>query len=267
MDSISQGEPRVLWSFWIACGLAATGGILPFLLTAGGTNRIAAAALPFGIAAMALAVAALMYKRGRPLATALYFVAGIALVYGMLSMIAVPLRLAVLGTCDPTPAVCAAGFERPLSSGENSGLAIGIAMGTLAILVGFFGLLMLFRIRPQNATPPPVRRETTPWVPPSTTTSPAETPAKPQAEPEVPPAPASTSPESTPEATTAGAVTAAGVAAPPMARKPRAKRASKPPPELAAPAEPLELAAPEEPLELPPHSSSTEPNADPSSAS
>jgi hypothetical protein len=261
MDSISHGEPRVLWSFWIACGLAATGGILPLLLTAGGTNRIAGAALPFGIAAMALAVAALMYKRGRPLATALYFVAGIALVYGMLSMIAVPLRLAVLGTCDPTPAVCAAGFERPLSSGENSGLAIGIAMGTLAILVGFFGLLMLFRIRPQIATPPPVRRETTPWVPPSAATSPVEPTAKPQ-EPEAHPVPASTSPESTAEAPAAASVAAAA-----KPRKPRAKRAPKPTPELAAPTEPLELAAPEEPLELPPHSSSKEPSADPSSSS
>src|SRR5467141_973007 len=144
MDSISQREPRVLWSFWIACALALTGGILPLILAAGGTNRIAGAAIPFGIAAMAFAVAALIYQRGRPLATSLYFLAGIALVYGMLSMIAVPLRLAVLGTCDPAPSVCAPGFERPLSGGEDSGLAIGIAMGTLAILVGFFGLLMLF---------------------------------------------------------------------------------------------------------------------------
>lgn len=262
MDSISEGEPRVLWSFWIACGLAVTGGILPLLLAAGGTNRIAGSALPFGIAAMALAVAALMYKRGRPLATALYFVAGIALVYGMLSMIAVPLRLAVLGTCDPAPAVCAVGFERPLSGGENSGLAIGIAMGTLAILVGFFGLLMLFRIRPQTATPPPVRREATSWVPPAPTTSPVETTARPQAAPEEHPVPASTSPEPTQPATTA-----AEVAAAPKVRKPRAKRAPKPSLELAAPAEPLELEAPEEPLELPPHSSSNEPSSDPSSSS
>src|SRR6267143_5077044 len=252
MDSISKGEPRVLWSFWVASGLAVTGGILPLLLTAGGSNRIAAAALPFGIAAMAMAAAALMYKRGRPLATALYFVAGIALVYGMLSMIAVPLRLAVLGTCDPAPAVCAAGFERPLSSGENRGLAIGIAMGTLAILVGFFGLLMLFRIRPQAATPPPVRRETTPWVPPSTTASPAET-AKPQVEPEVESAPPAASPEPTQPAQPAGAVTEGAVAPASKPRKPTAKRTAKPLPELAAPEEPLELAAPDEPPEPPSH--------------
>src|SRR5258706_11506490 len=167
MDPIARGEPRVVWSFWIACGLAVTGGILPLLLGNGGTNRIAGAPIPFGVAAMALAAAALLYKQGRPLATALYFVAGMALVYGMLTMIAVPLGLAVLGTCDPAPAICPPGFERPMSAGEDSGLAIGVAMGTLAILVGFFGLLMLFRIRPQVATPPPVRREKQ-WAPPAT---------------------------------------------------------------------------------------------------
>jgi hypothetical protein len=244
MDPISRGEPRVVWSFWIACGLAVTGLILPLLLGAGGTNRIAAAAIPFGVAAMALAAAALLYKQGRPLATALYFIAGLALVYGMLTMIAVPLRLAVLGTCDPDPAICAAGFERPMTGGEDTGLAIGVAMGTLAILVGFFGLLMLFRIRPQAATPPPTRIEK-PWTPPA-----AEPTAPAIAEPEpaaaVVAAPFSESPGATPE------LAAASEPAPPPkpARKPRAKRAPTPPPELAAPEERLELAAPEEPLEL-----------------
>ncbi len=260
MDPISRGEPRVVWSFWIAGGLAVTGGILPLLLAAGGTNRIAGAAIPFGVAAMALATAALLYRRGRPLATALYFVAGMALVYGMLTMIAVPLRLAVIGTCDPAPAICPAGFERPMSGGEDSGLAIGVAMGTLAILVGFFGLLMLFRLRPQTATPPPMRREK-PWVPPAT-----ETPAPAAAEPEPAAAavgaPSTESKGPTPDA--AGVDTAASSKPP---RKPRAKRVPKPPAELAAPEEPLELAAPEEPLELPPPSAPSEAEADADSAS
>jgi hypothetical protein len=242
MVPISQGEPRVVWSFWIACGLAVTGGILPLVLAAGGTNRIAVAAIPFGIAAMALAAAALLYRQGRPLATALYFIAGMALVYGMLTMIAVPLRLAVIGTCDPAPAICPAGFERPMTGGEETGLAIGVAMGTLAILVGFFGLLMLFRIRPPAATPPPTRI-VKPWVPPAVEpAAPAEREPEPVAAVAVPP---SQSPAATPEV-------AGDTAVPPKAaRKPRAKRAPKPVSELAAPEERLELAAPEEPLELP----------------
>jgi hypothetical protein len=244
MDPTSSKEPRVLWSFWVACGLAVTGAILPLLLTVGGTNRISAAAIPFGVAAMALAAAALLYDRGRPLATALYFIAGLALVYGMLTMIALPLRLAVIGTCDPAPAICSAGFEQPMSSGENSGLAIGVAMGTLAILVGFFGLLMLFRIRPHTAAPPPARREK-PLAPP-----PAETPAPAPAEPDPAIAPVA-APASGPPSPSPEVAAGAGAASPPKpARKPRAKRAPKPQAELAAPAAPLELAAPTEPLEL-----------------
>lgn len=243
----------MLWSFWIACGLAVTGAILPLLLAAGGTNRIAGAALPFGAAAIAFAADALLYSQGRPLATGLYFIAGLALVYGMLSMIAVPLRLAVIGTCDPAPAVCAAGFEPPMSGGENSGLAIGVAMGTIAILVGFFGLLMLYRIRPGAATAPPTRIAK-PWVPPAEAT-PAPAVAEPQAAPAVGAVPAAETP-----------VVAAGdsaAAASKPARKPRARRAPKPQAELAAPEEPLELAAPEEPLELP----APEAKADPDPAS
>jgi len=243
----------VLWSFWIACGLAVTGAILPLLLAAGGTNRIAGAALPFGVAALAFAAAALLYTQGRPLATGLYFIAGLALVYGMLSMIAVPLRLAVLGTCDPAPAICAAGFEQPMSAGENSGLAIGVAMGTLAILVGFFGLLMLYRIRPGTATAPPTRIAK-PWVPPA-----VETPAPAAPEPE--PAPSAVAAPAA-ETPVVSAGDSAAAAAKPV-RKARAKRAPKPQAELAAPAQPLELAAPQEPLELP----APEAKADPDPAS
>lgn len=242
----------MLWSFWIACGLAITGGILPLLLAAGGTNRIAGAAIPLGVAAVAFAAAALLYPQGRPLATALYFVAGMALVYGMLLMIAVPLRLAVIGTCDPVPALCPSGFERPMSGGEDSGLAIGVAMGTLAILVGFFGLLMLYRIRPKVATPPPMRREK-PWEPPAASPAP---PATPEVEPRAvaAAAPPLESPTPTSEVTPADSA----AATPKSPRKPRAKRTPEPPAELTAPAEPLELEAPEELLELPAPSASSD---------
>jgi hypothetical protein len=245
MDPISRVEPRVVWSFWIACGLAVTGGILPLLLGAGGTNRIAGAAIPFGVAAIALAAAALLYRQGRPLATALYFVAGMALVYGMLTMIAVPLRLAVIGTCDPAPAICLPGLERPMTGGEDSGLAIGVAMGTLAILAGFFGLLMLFRIKPQAATPPPTRIAK-PWTPRD-----VEPAAPAVAEPEPAAAAVAAPTVDSPPAAQAVAAAAGTAPVPKPVRKPRAKRAPKPPPEFAAPEERLELAAPDEPLELP----------------
>ena len=263
MDSTPQKEARVLWSFWLACGLSITGGIAPLLLAAGGTNRVAVALIPFGVAAGAFAVDALIFDRGKPIATSLYFVASIALVYGMLAMIAIPLRVAVLGTCPPAPAACPVGFEYQLTSGENSGLAIGIAMGTLAILVGFFGLLMLFRIRTNvYAAPPPVRRDA------PITPAPAAMPVAPPKEPEpAVAAPAAAEPEPAHlEPTPAPSAAIVEPPPAPAARKPRAKRAPKlhvvPPPAE----EPLELPPPDEVLELPATGTPDEPSEDPPSS-
>lgn len=252
MDSTSRYESRVLWSFWIACGLAATGGIAPLLLAAGGTNRIAGAVVPFAVAAIVLGADALMFRQGRPIATALYFVAGIALVYGMLLMISVPVRLAVVGTCSATLSIaCPVGLERPLTGGESTGIAFGIAMGTISIFVGFFGLLMLYRIKQASlqGTPPPIRREA-----PVVTARPA--PAV--TEPDVVPA-AGPTPEAAFAAPSPHPAVPAPEPTPRTARKPRVKPTPKPQDELPPPAEPLELAAPEELLELPAPSNDDEP--------
>jgi hypothetical protein len=153
MPPLLDRDPRVLWSFWIAAGLAVTGGLGPLLFAAGGPNRIGGVIAPYGVAAAAMAVDALFYRHGRPLATLLYFVAGVAIVYGMLMMLATPLRLAVVGSCPPPPAVCSSGLEVPFSGGESTGFAFAVAFGVVSIVVGFFGLFMLFRRRPKPPSP------------------------------------------------------------------------------------------------------------------
>src|SRR2546428_6169329 len=60
-------------------------------------GRRTVAGSPYGSAVVAFAVNALKYQQGRPLAVALYFIAGMAIVYGILAMLAVPIRLAVVG--------------------------------------------------------------------------------------------------------------------------------------------------------------------------
>src|SRR5260370_15035695 len=60
-------------------------------------------------------------------------------------MLAVPLRLAVVGTCPPAPTHCPLGFEQPMTSGENNGLGVATFCGVLAILTGFYGLLLFYR--------------------------------------------------------------------------------------------------------------------------
>ncbi len=255
-------DQRVMWAFWIAAAVAALGAVAPLSFSIGGHSRLQGVIVPFGIAAVALAVNAVMYHQGRSLAATLYFVAGLAIVYGILAMVAVPLRLAVVGTCPPAPAKCPLGFEPPMTSAENSGLALASFCGVLAIFVGFYGLLMLYRrlgVRPRRGLLWPAKPPAQP--------APAAAIAPPPAAPVVansvvtPPAvtaPAEAAPAKPTPAAEAPAPTAPAAAAPRVARsrtRPQAK--AKPamvdePKELEAPDEPKELPAPAEPKELPP---------------
>jgi hypothetical protein len=154
----SLHDQRSLWAFWIACGLTAIGGLAPLVL-GGGSNRIGVV-YSYLLAAVALGACAMLYQQGRPVATALYFIAGLAIVYGILSLIAVPLRLAVVGTCPPEPAQCALGLERPLTDGETTSLGFAVGIGIVSLLTGFFGLIMLYRRLTASVLPstPPMRR-------------------------------------------------------------------------------------------------------------
>jgi len=132
-------------AFWAAAGLAAIGGIGPLIASAGHTNRLAAIVVPFLGAAGANGVLAVLYRRGRSFAALVYFIGGLAIAYGLLLVLAIPLRIAVEGSCPPAPQRCTAGQELQLSSVETLGLSIAVGFGALALLTGFFGLLALYR--------------------------------------------------------------------------------------------------------------------------
>ena len=160
MDLTRGHAVRGLWAFWIACALCALGAFAPFLLSAG-SDRINGALIPFVLAAVLFAACARLHNQGKPITTALYFVASLAIVYGLLSLLALPLRLAVLGTCPGTGA-CVLGLERPLTTAEMTAVGFAIGVGIVAILTGFFGLRTLYhrhRSRRQDAAPstPPTR--------------------------------------------------------------------------------------------------------------
>jgi len=162
-------EPRLIWSFWVAAALAAIGGAIPSLL-GGLSSRIANVFIPYAIGAAALGASALWHDRGRAVTGVLYFVAGLALVFGMLTMFAFPLELAVLGTCAAPPAPCTSGLPRPLTVAENTGIGFAAGFALAALFVGFLGLMIVFRRHAPTATPPPMRsippvasaRQTTP---------------------------------------------------------------------------------------------------------
>ena len=227
MSARPAHEPRVVWAFWAAGAVAAVGGAVPIVL-AGPSGRISLVIVPFWVAAAVFAACALLQGRARNLAALLYFAGGLAIVYGIVAMLAVPLRLAVIGTCPTGLARCPAGLQQPMTDAENTGFAFAIGMGVVAIFVGFFGLIVLFRATRKvrstgESTAPPVRR-----IPP-VQSKPAVAPES--AAPAAAPMPAIAQPTSTePE-----------------------EAAPRPMPELVAPVEELERPAHVEEPELPAH--------------
>ena len=155
--SEERPQERLVWSLWLAAGIVFIGGLLP-LVFGGTSSRMAGAAVPFTIAAAAFAACALAHRQGRLFTALLYFVGGLAIVYGILSMFAVPLQLAVLGSCPVAPAPCPGGLPRVLSAGENTGLGAAAAFGLVSMFVGFFGLMVIFRRPVLASLTPPVRQ-------------------------------------------------------------------------------------------------------------
>lgn len=165
------------WTLWAAVGLVVVGGLAPFVF--GGTSsRIGGVIFPFAVAAAVLAACALLPNLSRSASAILYFVAGLAIVYGLLSMFSLPVRLAVLGTCPAPPAPCTTGLPEPLTDGENTGMGVAAALGILALLLGFYGLVTIYRRPVLGPASPPVR--TIPPVAPAPSPSPAAPPPRPE---------------------------------------------------------------------------------------
>lgn len=178
---------------WLAAALAVIGGIAPVVF--GGTSsRIDSALIPFWIGAAIFAACAFLPNQSRGVTAILYFVGGLAIVYGLLSMFSLPVRLAVLGTCPAPPARCTTGLPTPMTNGENTGLGVAAAFGILSIFLGFYGLVTVYRKSSVNAPSPPARQ-----IPPVAprpapepepvavaVATPAEAPAADEPEPELP---------------------------------------------------------------------------------
>ena len=222
MDSTTEQNPGITWAFWAACVLAAAGGIVPLVFGGGLNSRIAGVLVPFVVAAVAMGINAAYRQFGRLLAVVLYFVAGVAMVYGVLGMLAIKLTLLVGGSCDPAPAACPPGFERPLTSAESDSINVVVVLAVLSILAGFFGLMLMYRRRP------PFRSTVV---------------ATPASEPKAPN-------RSAHEGPVAAKPPPAVVAATPQTHA--NSELPDEPKELEAPDEPKELPAHDEPKELPP---------------
>jgi hypothetical protein len=175
-------------SFWVAGGLAVLAGVGPLVAAMGQTNRLAGVVVPMLGAAGGCAALALTYRRGRTFSALIYLLTGLAIVYGLLLVLAIPMRLAVEGTCPPAPQRCTNGLEMQLSSPETLALSIAVGFGVLSLLAGFFGLLALYRLPPASgAQAPSVWPEKEPEGCRRAETKEEEKPAAEKAEPAEPP--------------------------------------------------------------------------------
>jgi len=150
-------EQRVIWALWASAAIVAVGGFLP-LVFGGTSSRITSVIIPFAVGAIGLAACALFHSQGRITTSVIYFVAGLAIVYGLLSMFSLPVRLAALGECPALPAPCTTGLPRPLTDGENNGLGAAAACGIASLMLGFYGLVTAYRRPVEQHAAPPVRR-------------------------------------------------------------------------------------------------------------
>jgi hypothetical protein len=137
---------------------------MPFVF-GGSSSRLVGAIVPFAIGAIGLAATAALHNQSRATVAIVYFVAGLAIIYGLMSMFSLPLRLAALGSCPVVPAPCAGGLPRALSDGENNGIGAAAAFGIISLFIGFFGLATIYRRHAPLPYTPPVR--TIPPMPPA----------------------------------------------------------------------------------------------------
>jgi hypothetical protein len=215
----AERDQRLIWSFWLAAGIVLVGGLAPIVF--GGTSsRVSGVILPFAVAAAGFAACALLNTQSRLLIAIIYFLAGLAIVYGLMSIFSLPVRLAALGSCPVAPQPCTTGLPRALSDAENNGIGSAAAFGIAALFVGFFGLVTVYRRTAVPQFVPPVRK--------------------------IPPMPAATPPATTPSASSSDSPDY------PVSAVAKSADAADEPVE-----EELELPAPEELPELPAHESTT----------
>ncbi|MFI4971799.1 MAG: hypothetical protein ACHP7H_03895 [Hyphomicrobiales bacterium] len=145
---------------WAAAAFAAAGAVVAIASPTGGANRVSGVALPLAVGAAVLAANALISLRvGRLGGGLLYAAASLAILYGMILAMSVPVRLAVEGICPPTSA-CPLGFERPASSAEIFAVYAATACGAFALALAFVAVEARYlrtprRQKDQPDTPPP----------------------------------------------------------------------------------------------------------------
>jgi hypothetical protein len=146
------------WCLVAGCVLTAAGGVVVLVAPAGGANRVSGVALPFAVSAVAQLVNVLTRRRSPWVSGLLYAVAVLAILYGLILAVSLPLRLTIEGPCEPAPAPCPLGFDLPIRAGETIAVYAVVICGLLSMVLNFVAVELQFRPRrirfPASDDPP-----------------------------------------------------------------------------------------------------------------
>jgi hypothetical protein len=143
---------------WLAVAAAVAGAVIVVLAPGVNANRVAVVAVPFAVAAALLAANGLAWQRIGLIGAALYGVAALAIFYGIILALSVPVRLTVEGLCPRSAKTCPVGYDYPITNGENFAVYAALVAGAFAMLFVFFAVELRYRRRrrpPQLPQPPP----------------------------------------------------------------------------------------------------------------
>lgn len=135
------------WCLLVGCVLTAAGGVIVLVAPAGGANRVSGVALPFAVSAVAQLANVLTRRRNGWLSGLLYAVAVLAILYGVILAVSVPLRLTIEGPCQPAPAPCPLGFDLPIRAGESIAVYAAVVCGLVSMVFTFVAVELQFRPR------------------------------------------------------------------------------------------------------------------------
>ncbi|HYM97023.1 MAG TPA: hypothetical protein VET26_06975 [Candidatus Sulfotelmatobacter sp.] len=137
------------WSTWAGAALAAVAAAAAILIPAGGQNRVVGVAAPMAVGAAALVANVLTMRSIAWIGALLYAAASLALLYGMILAVSVPVRLSVSGTCPQSTVSCPLGFERPLTSAENAAIYVAVTLGVIALVLTFIAVETRYLRKPR----------------------------------------------------------------------------------------------------------------------
>ena len=122
-------------------------GLVALVAPAGGINRLSGAALAFAVSAAIQAVNAVTQRRSGWWSGLMYTAAALALLYGVILAVSVPIRLTLEGSCQPAPAPCPLGFDVPITARENLAVYVSVIFGVLSMVTNFVAAELQFRPR------------------------------------------------------------------------------------------------------------------------